>query len=135
MSEDIRRVLLEKLSARFEYSCFINIVEEPEQNLFPSSQKEILFNLLEAKNKVESNKLIITTHSPYIVNFITLAIKGKMVLDKVENNIDLEEKLTGIIPLQSTISANQVSIYQLQDNGTIQKLDDYNGLPDDGKLS
>lgn len=131
ISEDIRRVLLEKLSARFKYSCFINIVEEPEQNLFPSSQKEIIFNLIKAKNNTENNQLIITTHSPYIVNFITLAIKGKMVSNKIKNNVELLEKLNSVIPLESTISSNSVSIFQLQDNGTIEKLDDYNGLPND----
>ena len=131
ISGDIRRVLLEKLSSKFKYSCFLNIVEEPEQNLFPSSQKEILFNLIQYKNKGENNQLIITTHSPYIINFITLAIKGKMVLNKAKNNPKLLDRLKLIVPLQSTVSPNSVSIFQLQDNGTIKKLDDYNGLPND----
>lgn len=130
ISEDIRRVLLEKLSARYKYSCFINIVEEPEQNLYPSSQKEVLFSLLEAKNQETSNQLIITTHSPYIINYLTLAIKGYLVKEKT-NDSDLLDKINNIVPLNSLIKPNFVSVFQLEDNGTIKKLDDYRGLPSD----
>ncbi|WP_440066759.1 AAA family ATPase [Tenacibaculum discolor] len=131
ISEDIRRVLLEKLSARFRYSCFLNIVEEPEQNLFPTSQKEILFDLIESKNEGKNNQLIITTHSPYIINFITLAIKAEMVKRKSKNKPNILEKLNSVVPLKSTIPSSSVSIFQLDNNGKIEKLDDYKGLPDD----
>jgi hypothetical protein len=131
ISEDIRRVLLEKLSARFKYSCFINIVEEPEQNLYPSSQKEVLFDLLESKNKEKENRLIITTHSPYIINYLTLAVKGHIIKSKINNNPELLDKLNLIIPLKSTVSTENVSIFQLDNNGTIKKLESYNGLPSD----
>ena len=131
ISEDIRRVLLEKLSARFKYSCFINIVEEPEQNLYPSSQKEVLFDLLESKNKEKENRLIITTHSPYIINYLTLAIKGDLIKRKVKNNPELLDKLKLIVPLASTIHSDAVSIFQLDNNGIIKTLENYNGLPSD----
>ena len=78
ISENVKRVLLEKLSARFKYSCFLNIVEEPEQNLYPTSQKTVLYELLKSKNRWENNKLVLTTHSPYIINYITLAVKAHL---------------------------------------------------------
>jgi predicted ATP-dependent endonuclease of OLD family len=46
-------------------SYFINIVEEPEQNLLPDTQIRMLFSLLSYRNLNEKNKLIVTTHSPY----------------------------------------------------------------------
>ena len=131
ISEDIRRVLLEKLSARFKYACFINIVEEPEQNLYPTSQKEVLFDLLESKNKEKENRLIITTHSPYIINYLTLAIKGHLVKQKVKNKPELLNKLNLIVPLKSTISPDNVSIFQLDNKGIIKELENYKGLPSD----
>jgi len=130
ISEDVRRVLLEKLSARFKYSCFVNIVEEPEQNLYPLSQKEVLFDLLKSKNKEKENQLIITTHSPYIINYLTLAVKGHIVKNKINNNSKLLEKLQLIVPLEATISPENISIFQI-DNGIINKLSSYNGLPSD----
>ncbi len=50
-------------------SYFINIVEEPEQNLFPDTQIRMLFSLLSYRNLNEKNKLIVTTHSPYGKSF------------------------------------------------------------------
>ena len=61
ISEDVRRVLLEQLSARFKYTCFLNVVEEPEQNLYPTSQKTVLFELLKSKNDIEKNQ-------PFFIN-------------------------------------------------------------------
>lgn len=131
ITSDIRRVLLEKLSSRYKYSCFINIVEEPEQNLYPSSQKEVLFDLIASRNLVPDNKLIITTHSPYIINYLTLATKADMVKDKINGNEDLLIDLNNIVPLKSSITPASVSIYQLNTSGTIEKLPDYKGLPSD----
>ncbi|MBF0235447.1 MAG: ATP-binding protein [Desulfamplus sp.] len=137
ISDDVKRVLLEKLSARFKYASFLNIVEEPEQNLYPFSQKEILFELLKSKNDHPGNKLMITTHSPYIINYLTLAVKADAVKNKlfeVENNQknqELLEALSMIVPSESAIPASSISIYQLDDVGSIKKLPDYNGLPSD----
>ena len=106
LTEEQRRTALSVLSSRFKKTAFINIVEEPEQNLFPSSQKEMLHSLLSFNNKSKEIKLIITTHSPYLINHLTLAIK-----------------------------ANQIAIYELNEQtGTISSLDNYNGIPSDNNL-
>ncbi len=130
ISEDVKRVLLEKLSARFNYSCFLNIVEEPEQNLYPTSQKVVLYELLKSKNKWKNNKLVLTTHSPYIINYITLAIKAHLVKKKASSE-ELKKEIEEIVPLDATIDASQVKIYQLNKNGDIELLSNYNGLPSD----
>lgn len=129
ISEDIKTLLLEKLSSKYKYSSFINVVEEPEQNLYPTSQKGILFSLFSNKNKNDLNKLIITTHSPYIINYLTLAIKGFMVKSTIDES--LHSELNNIIPLDSVINPATVNIYQLTESGLIEKLDDYKGLPSD----
>ncbi len=134
ISDDVKRVLLEKLSARFKYASFLNIVEEPEQNLYSFSQKEILFELLKSKNDYPGNKLIITTHSPYIINYLTLAVKADAVINKLfgtGNNQELLEEMSKVVPTNSTIPSSSLSIYQLDDVGSIKKLSDYNGLPYD----
>lgn len=128
-SEDIRRLLLEKLSSSVKYSSFINVVEEPEQNLYPTSQKSILFSLLSTKNKNNLNKLVITTHSPYIINYLTLAIKAFLIKSKI-NESGLE-KLNKIVSLDSVIDPEGVNIYQLNELGKVTKLEDYRGLPSD----
>lgn len=40
LTEEQRRIALSVLSSKFNKTAFINIVEEPEQNLFPTSQQK-----------------------------------------------------------------------------------------------
>ena len=134
LSEEVRSAALEVLSARFKSSCFVNIVEEPEQNLYPSSQRKILNKLLEFANKREANELLITTHSPYIINYITLSIKGFSLLNKL--SVDgkfhsLENKINEVVPIASCLDAEKVIIYEITSDGVIRKLPDYGGIPSD----
>lgn len=131
LTDEQKRVALSVLSSKFNKTAFVNIVEEPEQNLFPTSQWQMLKSLLEFNNLNIGNKLIMTTHSPYIINYLSIAVKANSVKSKIKSN-DLREKLKDIIPLNSTVSSNDLRIYELNEkDGTIQLLDDYNGLPSD----
>lgn len=131
LSEEVLTKALEQISARYSYKSFINIIEEPEQNLYPSSQKSMLFELLKYKNENANNRLVITTHSPFIINYITMAIKAHMVKNSIENNSS-KEKLSTIVPIESTISGEELIIYELDEKeGLIKRLVDYKGLPSD----
>jgi predicted ATPase len=134
LTPEVRQASLRQLSASRKPGCFINIVEELEQNLFPSSQRMILNSLL--KNaKGDGNKLIITTHSPYIINYLTLAVKAKFVFDKIKKSDkrdELELNLKSIVPIESILKSDDLVIYELNEtDGTILKLNDYKGLPSD----
>lgn len=132
LSEAQRRVALSALSSRFNKSAFMNIVEEPEQNLFPSSQMKIMQSLMEFNNSLEANKLIITTHSPYLTNFITLAVKVGILKNKVQNNADLLEELDSIYPVNTSINPDEYAVYELDEKtGSVSALKTLNGLPSD----
>ncbi len=134
LTEDVKKASLEFLSAKFKYSCFINIVEEPEQNLFPTSQQNLLNSLLSFNNMNEGNMLVITTHSPYIINYLTLAIKAFFLLGLIKTTDKIDElntKLKEIVPLESTVNPEELAIYELDDKGNIIKLGNYKGLPSD----
>ena len=134
LSDDLKKVALEVLSSKYKNECFLNIVEEIEQNLFPTSQKNVLYKLLEFANMTKGNQLILTTHSPYIINYLTLAIKGHQVLRGISSspNIDLlKQKLEQIVPEVSCISEEDSIIYELTEKGDIRKLSTYDGLPSD----
>ncbi len=137
ISDEVRKAYLEELSARFGHACFIHIVEEPEQNLYPTSQKNILFKLVEFANVTPGNKLIITTHSPYIISYLTFAIKGHSLLEEIThagNKDELSKKLAEIIPRQSCLSSDDAAIYEIYEDGTVKKLEMYDGLPSDENL-
>ena len=135
LTDEQKRAALSVLSSKFNKTAFINIVEEPEQNLFPSSQRQMLNSLLEFNNINASNKLIITTHSPYIINFMSIAIQGKILRDKIENSENSKGALTalnGVVPVKSITAASDVAVYQLDEaDGSIQELGSYEGIPSD----
>lgn len=114
----------------FVYKSFINIVEEPEQNLYPDSQKAVLYNLIANLNKMETNQLIITSHSPYMLNFVTLATVAEQLYKKDLSPEDKKD-LINIIPKGSCIDLNKVNVYELDKNGVAKILDKSNGYLDD----
>ena len=131
LTEEIRNQAIELLSSVTKNDCFINVVEEPEQNLFPSSQRSILNSLLEFNSINEGNMLVMTTHSPYLINYLTLAVEANKLKSKV-NTEELASKLNKIVPLNSTLNGNDLVVYQLDEkNGQIMKLKSYNGIPSD----
>ena len=133
ISNDERAIKISNIYNKYFNQCFINIVEEPEQNLFPTSQKEILESLSAFNNKSEGNKLIVTTHSPYIINFLSIAIQGQILLDKIKthNRNDLLGRFEEIIPENSCMKANETVIYELDKEGNIIRLKEYGGIPSD----
>lgn len=137
MTEEQKRIAISALSSKFNKSCFINIVEEPEQNLFPTSQRGMLNSLLEYTNLNIGNELILTTHSPYIISYLTIAAKGAELLERISkispsgHKEELRSKLGKTIPTQSCIATANISIYQLTDRGQVLLLPSYAGLPSD----
>ena len=121
--------LLDKKLKKYIPSSFVNIVEEPEQNLFPTSQQKLINSLLEYNNAINKNKLIITTHSPYVIGYMTLAVKAKELYKKAKKE-EVKKQINEIVPQNSAISHKDLVIYELDENeGSIHKLDTYKGIP------
>lgn len=132
LSEEQKRIALSILSSKFNKSAFINIVEEPEQNLFPSSQWEMMQSLLAFNNSLEANKLIITTHSPYLINGLTIAVKAGILKEKAASNDVAQQMINAIYPIESSIMPNDIAIYEFnEESGSISLLETYQGLPSD----
>lgn len=134
LTDEQRRAALSVLSSKFNKTAFINIVEEPEQNLFPSSQRQMLNSLLAFNNMETGNELIITTHSPYIITYLSIAIQGDYLNKKIGNDVKwrtLITRLNEVVPVNSIVAATDVAVYQLDDAGNIMKLPDYEGIPSD----
>lgn len=130
LMEEIKRV-----QNRFIYSSFINIVEEPEQNLYPDSQKKILFELLKTLNSTPENRLVVTTHSPYIVNFMMLNFQAGKLYERNLSAASASE-VEKIVPRNSVVESNRVRVYQLSSDGIIENLEFEDGyIPDTNKLN
>lgn len=129
LDEKNLRAREKKINEKYVCKYLVSIVEEPEQNLFPSSQRLLLNSLLAYNNG--NNMLVMTTHSPYLINYLTLAVKAYKVKEKVKTN-ESRKKLQDIVPINSTVNPDDLAIYELNEKeGTIIKLADYKGLPSD----
>jgi len=126
-TEEQRRSAANALSEKFNKTSFVNIVEEPEQNLFPTSQRNMLYSLLKINNEIPANKLIITTHSPYLVNYISVAVEAGNIQNKAN-----KEQIRKIMPLSALVKSDDLAIYQLNEKeGSVELLDNYGGIPSD----
>ncbi|WP_267402233.1 MULTISPECIES: AAA family ATPase [unclassified Chryseobacterium] len=119
-----------EINSKYITKYLINVVEEPEQNLFPTSQRLLLNSLLSFNTG--DNILIMTTHSPYLINYLALAIEADKLKDKIRSNNELKTKLERIVPLNSTLNGNDLVVYELDEkDGKIIRLKTYRGLPSD----
>jgi predicted ATPase len=110
-SDSIKDMMIRQLSYANRYNQLINIVEEPELNLFPRSQMEVLFSLISNNASAEENMLVFTTHSPYSLAIINTMIMGA----KTYANATEEQRgqIEAILPVKYQINENEIAAYRL----------------------
>ena len=90
----------------------------------------MLYSLLKINNEIPANKLIITTHSPYLVNYISVAVEAGNIRNEAN-----KEQIGKIIPLSALVKSEDLAIYELDEKeGTVKLLGDYNGIPSDENM-
>lgn len=100
------------------------IIEEPEQNLFPSTQCELISYIFDCCNNIKyKSSAIITTHSPYILSSINLLLLGSMIRNKSSNDENFIKKINKILPYNSVIDSNEIEIYEIS-SGKCKSLKD-----------
>ena len=129
LSPTLRQMLI-KQASDVTNKLLLSIVEEPEQNQFPTSQREVLYKLIALHNG-ENDQLVITTHSPYIINYLALAIKA---YDIARRCPAATAELDKVVPQASMIDGAKVAVYQVHEDGTISLLPKYDEMPSDDNL-
>lgn len=128
LTEEQKRLALSAITKKFNRTAFVNIVEEPEQNLFPESQWKMMKKLIELNNLNDNNKLIVTTHSPYIISQLGIGIQLNELKRKLSSDDfgDYHSLLDDI-----SIEPDLLSIYQLDSAGNASLLEKEYGIPSD----
>lgn len=98
------------------------VIEEPEAHLFPIAQKDVI-SLISLMVNATNSRVIITTHSPYILTSLNILLYS----DKVENHIKSNHKL--IIPKNlripyHTFAVNKVESISVNKNNLESLLDE-----------
>ena len=126
----MQRQTLIKQASDVTNKLLLSIVEEPEQNQYPTSQREVLYKLIDLHNG-ENDQLVITTHSPYIINYLALAIKAYDIARQCPAAM---AELDKVVPQASMIDGTKVTVYQVYEDGTISLLPKYDEMPSDDNL-
>ena len=109
--------------------CCDLIIEEPEENLFPDIQQDFTYYIIREILKKEGHKLLITTHSPYILFALNNCLMGKLV----EKNIP-DEKRKEYPSSSAWIDPKLVSIYEIHE-GALKCIQDKDGILEDNYLN
>lgn len=93
-------------------------LEEPETNLFPSTQQSLLYYLIEQINTIESSTLMLATHSPFILYALNNCMLGGMISDKIEK-FDAEKFKS----YKAWTNPDKVSVWEIH-NGGLKEIKD-----------
>ncbi len=131
-----RKTILEQLDKLWhkigyigDYGCTHLVVEEPEQNLYPSTQRGLLQHLIYLLiSEKRSHSLTITTHSPYILYALDNCMlagwikskKGAGYLERLPNRY-----------AEIAIDPNDVGMWYLKDGKVLSLQDDTRHLLDE----
>lgn len=104
---------------RQQYQSAQLFIEEPEQNLYPESQKLVILNLFKMlkkalENGLEQSMAVVTTHSPYVISVINVLLKAAVVQ---ENNL---QQTT--INKDYILPSKAISAYYINQEGVFENI-------------
>lgn len=115
--------LLDSSNRTFFYQRSDLYVEEPEQNLFPDAQFNIVYWLVsQLINDDRNHSLFITTHSPYILFALNNCMLGSLVSSSIS-----EADKASYHSKQSWIDPQKVNVYEIYE-GKLRSIQDESGL-------
>ena len=90
-------------------------VEEPEENLFPSTQYALVKWMAEWINLVDDNQIWIATHSPYILSSFNNLIQAAESEDQAAE---------AVVGKKSAVLFDKINVYSVSD-GTVKEIKDH----------
>jgi predicted ATPase len=109
--------LFSEIVDKFSLTQYASIyLEEPEENLFPSTQYELVKWMAKQINTTQDNSLCIATHSPYILSSFNNLIQAA---DNKDSNV-----VETVVGKSAAIQFEDINVYAV-DNGTAKDIKDY----------
>ena len=127
-NSNIDQSAIAKKAGKAYYQSAQFFIEEPEQNLYPDSQKDLLLNIV--KHLVKSNNkgycnssVVLTTHSPYILSVLNVLMAEAKLYDYHLNG-HYSSEIDDFVNLDYYMSPENYSAYYINDTGTLENLID-----------
>ena len=93
------------------------IIEEPELNLFPETQVELLYALLRLLQNNRPDNLVVTTHSPYILYALNNCLLANIVRGKMPKTKFDKVRCSDVV-----LDSQEVSVFELE-NGEFRPIE------------
>ena len=112
--------LMEIVNLFMNYDHSDIYLEEPEENLFPETQRDLVNWLAEIVNGERNHSLFIATHSPYIMSaFNNLIQAGDIIEESPEKKAEVEKIIGG----NRAIKYDDVAAFAIA-NGSVHSIKD-----------
>lgn len=115
-------VLPHLLSIRGKDTTTLAYIEEPEAHLFPGAQSKLIEALAGMVNSSQgTTKMVLSTHSPYVLSKFNNLIKAGELAGKLANAQRVE--IDKIIPKQAQLPKGSVRAYAIVDRKLVDIID------------
>lgn len=92
-------------------------IEEPEAHIFPSTQKEFVYSLVNMLNGQKKHSCFMSTHSPYVLTSLNnLILAGETLSEKGD--------AMKVFPKRQTLRYGEVAAYSMRDGKAIDIMND-----------
>lgn len=130
-NKDSLKILQNRINKLVDNRNFYNstqfIIEEPEQNLFPSTQRDLIYYILEKLQSEREHTLTITTHSPYILYALNNCMLGGLVNSQMVGKEREEFLNNSFTSSKSWINPNNVTVWEIED-GKLRIIQDQDNI-------
>lgn len=109
----------ERALRRLVYQSAQLFIEEPEQNLYPESQRLVIMSIARSLNKAlangsEQSMAVITSHSPYVLSVVNVLLAAARV---AHEGLDQD-----VIDKACVLPASSISGYYIDEKGYFQNI-------------
>lgn len=121
---EITNEKLASIKQLLSYKSIQLFVEEPEQNLFPKSQSELIKEVVKVLKKAmettgKDSSVVMTTHSPYVLTALNVLLAAAKAYEK-----DVERTIP-FVSVDYIMPHDAISAYYINKEGTLENLIDY----------
>jgi len=127
-----------KMKNRMVYKSMQLFVEEPEQNLYPDAQRELILNLVRAVKRAiikgdRPSMLVLTTHSPYVLTTLNVLMADANAWEKKPD----DGRLSNLVDKTTLLPLSDYSAFFIDNNGVFvdikhEELPMFSGVELDG---
>lgn len=116
--KELTHEMIKDVGYKIKYQSVQLFIEEPEQNLYPDSQKNLIINVIAALKKAISNGteqslLTMTTHSPYILSTLNVLIAEANATETMPDSEDIKE----LVNNDCLLPSSAYSAYYITEEG------------------